>query len=110
MRICRVGSASFWFSMDATHTLDLPTGNKTKDPIINQVSVREQRIVVSKDSDFFYSHVLQGRPWKLLLIKTGNISSQGVCDLLERHLPTIETVLQTHTLVEIDRASVTPVM
>ena len=95
---------------DATHTLDLPTGNKTKDPIINQVSVREQRIVVSKDSDFFYSHVLQGRPWKLLLIKTGNISSQGVCDLLERHLPTIETVLQTHTLVEIDRASVTPVM
>jgi predicted nuclease of predicted toxin-antitoxin system len=62
---------------DATHTLDLPTGNKTKDSIINQVSVLEQRVVVSKDSDFFYSHVLQGRPWKLLLIKTGNISSQG---------------------------------
>lgn len=34
---------------DATHTLDLPTGNKTKDSIINQISVREQRIVVSKD-------------------------------------------------------------
>lgn len=95
---------------DATHTLDLPTGNKTKDSIINQVSVLEQRVVVSKDSDFFYSHVLQGRPWKLLLIKTGNISSQGICVLLERHLPTIETVLQTHTLVEIDRSSVTLVM
>ncbi len=95
---------------DATHTLDLPTGNKTKDPIINQVSVLEQRVVVSKDSDFFYSHVLHGRPWKLLLIKTGNISSQDVCVLLERHLSTIETVLQTHTLVEIDRSSVTPVM
>ena len=72
--------------------------------------MREQRIVVSKDLDFFYSHVLQGRPWKLLLIKTGNISSQGVCDLLERHLPTIEAALQAHTLVEIDRSSVTPVM
>jgi predicted nuclease of predicted toxin-antitoxin system len=95
---------------DATHTLDLQTGNKTKDPIINQVSVFEQRVVVSKDSDFFYSHVLQGRPWKLLLIKTGNISSQGICVLLERHLPTIEAALQTHTLVEIDRSSVTPVM
>ncbi len=95
---------------DATHTLDLPTGNKTKDSIINQISVREQRIVVSKDLDFFYSHVLQGRPWKLLLIKTGNISSQDVSVLLERHLPTIETVLQTHTLVEIDRSSITPVM
>jgi predicted nuclease of predicted toxin-antitoxin system len=110
MRISRVGSAQFSFSMDTTRTLDLSTGNKTKDPIINQVSVREQRVVVSKDSDFFYSHVLHGRPWKLLLIKTGNISSQDVCVLLERHLPTIETVLQTHTLVEIDRASVTPVM
>ncbi len=98
------------YGHDATHTLDLPTGNKTKDPIINQISVREQRVVVSKDSDFFYSHVLQGRPWKLLLIKTGNISSQGVCDLLERHLPTIEAALQAHTLVEIDRSSVTPVM
>jgi predicted nuclease of predicted toxin-antitoxin system len=95
---------------DATHTLDLPTGNKTKDPVINQLSVLEQRVVVSKDSDFFYSHVLQGRPWKLLLIKTGNISSQDVCALLERHLPTIETVLHTHTLVEIDRSSITPVM
>lgn len=95
---------------DAMHTLDLPTGNKTKDSIINQVSVLEQRVVVSKDSDFFYSHVLQGRPWKLLLIKTGNISSQDICVLLERHLPTIETILQSHTLVEIDRSSVTPVM
>lgn len=95
---------------DATHTLDLPTGNKTKDPVISQVSVLEERVVVSKDSDFFYSHVLQGRPWKLLLIKTGNISAQDLCVLLDHHLPTIETVLRTHTLVEIDRSSVTPVM
>lgn len=95
---------------DATHTQDLPTGNKTKDPAINQISAREQRVVVSKDSDFFYSHVLYGLPWKLLLIKTGNISSQDLCVLLERNLPTIETVLQSHTLVEIDRSSVIPLM
>lgn len=95
---------------DATHTLDFPTGNKTKDLVINQVSVREQRVVVSKDSDFFYSHVLHAHPWKLLLIKTGNISSQDLCVLLERNLPIIETALQSHTLVEIDRSSVTPVM
>jgi predicted nuclease of predicted toxin-antitoxin system len=95
---------------DATHTLDLPTGNSTKDPLINQLSLLEQRVVVSKDSDFFYSHVLQGCPWKLLLIKTGNISAQDLCILLERHLQTIETLLQTHSLVEIDRLSITPVI
>lgn len=95
---------------DALHTLDLPTGNTTTDPLINQLSVREHRIVVTKDSDFFYSHVLHGHPWKLLLIKTGNISAQDHCAVLERNLPTIETIFHTHTLVEIDRSSITPVM
>jgi predicted nuclease of predicted toxin-antitoxin system len=94
----------------AMHTLDLPTGNTTPDSLINQISVREHRIVVTKDSDFFYSHVLHGHPWKLLLIKTGNISAQDLCALLERNLPTLETVFQTYTLVEIDRSSITPVM
>lgn len=51
---------------DATHTLNLSAGNHTKDSVISQISVVEQRVVVSKDSDFVYSHVLQGRPWKLL--------------------------------------------
>jgi predicted nuclease of predicted toxin-antitoxin system len=95
---------------NATHTLDLPTGNTTKDSVINELSVVEQRVVVTKDSDFFYSHVLYGRPWKLLLIKTGNISAHDLCALLERHLSRIENVLQTHTLIEIDRSTVTPVL
>lgn len=95
---------------DAVHTLNLPTRNRTKDSVISQISVLEERVVVSKDSDFVYSHVLQGRPWKLLLIKTGNISAQDLIDLLSRHLSTIERVLQTHTLVEVDRSSVRPVI
>lgn len=37
---------------DATHTLDLPSGNTTKDRVINQLSFDEQRVVVSKDTDF----------------------------------------------------------
>lgn len=95
---------------DAIHTLNLSAGNHTKDSVISQISVREERVVISKDSDFVYSHVLKGRPWKLLLIKTGNISSQALHALLGRHLLTIEHALQTHTLVEVDRSSVTPVI
>ena len=67
-------------------------------------------MVISKDTDFFYSHILHGRPWKLLLIKTGNLSAQAVCALLERNLSAIETVLETHTLIEIDHATVKPVL
>ena len=75
-----------------------------------ELSFDEQRVVVSKDTDFFYSHLLQGRPWKLLLVKTGNISTRDLQALFERNLPAIETAFQTHTLVEIDRSAVTPVV
>jgi predicted nuclease of predicted toxin-antitoxin system len=94
---------------DAKHTLDLPAGNTTKDRIINQLSFDEQRIVVSKDTDFFYSHLLRGRPWKLLLVKTGNISTRDLRELFERNLSAIEAAFQTRPLVEIDRSAVTPV-
>lgn len=94
---------------DATHTLDLPAKNATKDGAINQVSIDQQRIVISKDTDFIYSHLLHGRPWKLLLVKTGNISTNNLRELFERNLPAIEAAFRTHTLVEVDRQAVTPV-
>jgi predicted nuclease of predicted toxin-antitoxin system len=92
---------------DAVHTLDLPAKNMTRDRDINQISLFEQGVVVSRDADFFYSHLLQARPWKLLLVRTGNISTGDLCDLFERNLPVIEAALQSNTLVELDRASVT---
>ena len=94
---------------DAKHTLDLPDGNATKDRAINQLSFDEERVVVSKDTDFFYSHLLHRRPWKLLLVKTGNISTRDLRALFQRNLPAIEAALQTHTLVELDHLAVTPV-
>ena len=94
---------------DVTHTLDLPAGNATKDGVINQLSRTEQRVVVSKDTDFFYSHLLHGRPWKLLSVKTGNISTRELRALFARNLPAIEAAFQAHSLVEIDRVAVMPV-
>ena len=60
---------------EAIHTLDLPLGNCTPDTVINELSVHEQYIVVTKDSDFVDSFLLQRRPWKLLLVSTGNITN-----------------------------------
>lgn len=95
---------------DAVHTVGLPDQNRTKDSVINQISIAEQRIVISKDTDFFYSHLLRGCPWKLLLIRTGNISTRDLCDVFERNLPSIEAALQLYTLVEVDWLAVTPVV
>lgn len=94
---------------DTLHTRDLPAQNLTRDGIINEISLRDQRVVVSKDTDFFYSHILQGRPWKLLLVRTGNIRAAELRAIFSRHLSAILAALQTHTLVEIDRLAVTPI-
>ena len=60
---------------EAVHTLDLPNGNRTQDEQINQLSLEKQWIVVSKDSDFVDSFLIQGKPYKLLLLATVNIKN-----------------------------------
>lgn len=95
---------------EAIHTRELPAGNVTRDGALNEISLRERCVVVSKDTDFFYSHVLQGRPWKLVLVRTGNLSAAMLKGLFLKHLEAIVAALQTHTLVELDRATVTAVI
>ncbi len=43
---------------DAIHTRDLPDHNATPDAVINFISIQEQRIVITKDSDFVQSFLL----------------------------------------------------
>ena len=74
---------------DALHTLDLPAGNRAIDKEINAISVSEQRIVVTKDSDFVVSFVLHGQPWKLLLVSTGNFSNRKLEQLVAANISAI---------------------
>ena len=70
-----------WFvsaGCDAVHTLDLPRGNRTSDDELTTLADTEGRAVITKDADFVDSHTLQGRPAKLLLISTGNISNAAL--------------------------------
>jgi len=41
---------------NAIHTLDLPNQNASRDGILNEVSMTESRVVVTKDTDFYHSH------------------------------------------------------
>ena len=76
--------------------------------MLNAISSSEQRVVKSKDTDFYFSHLLHGRPWKLPLVRTGNIGRRDLCDLMERNLAAIITAPDSHTLVKIDRHSIRP--
>ena len=91
---------------DAVHTSGLPARNRTPDEILNDLSFREQRVVVTKDSDFYHSHLLHGKPWKLLLVRTGNIRTRDLKALFQTHLSAILVALEQNSIVELDRQRV----
>ena len=80
--------------------------NRTPDEIINQLSLAEKRVVVTKESDFYHSHLLQGKPWKLLLVRTGNIRTRELTALFQRRLTVIVAAFDKNSLVELDRQAV----
>ena len=91
---------------DASHTLDLPDANRTTDGQINDVADREQRVVVTKDAGFVDSHLLQGRPPKLLLISTGNISNRDPEALVVPLIPDLVREFGSHSFLELGRAGI----
>lgn len=95
---------------DVLHTIELPDANRTKDRAINERSIADRRVVISKDTQFYYSHLLQGRPWKLLLVRTGNVRTRDLTLLFERNLPRILEALTSNTLVELDQHGPAPVV
>lgn len=94
-----------WHGQDVLHTLDLPLGNRTPDWRINEISVEEQRVVVTKDADFVNSFLISGVPYKLLLVSTGNISNRELEDIFVKNLPAILGALESYEYVEITRTS-----
>lgn len=86
---------------DAVHTLDLPDANRTSDTQILNFAERDQRAVVTKDADFVDSHTLHGRPAKLLLISTGNISNAELEKLMVPLIASIVAEFQVNSFVEL---------
>lgn len=87
---------------DVIHTDDLPNREFTTDSEIREISIKEERIVITKDSDFLDSYYLKGIPRKLLLISTGNIRNKALLSLFESNLNTIIELLNTYSFIEID--------
>jgi predicted nuclease of predicted toxin-antitoxin system len=86
---------------DAVHTLDLPDANRSTDEQVNDLADREQRVVVTKDADFVNTHILRGRPAKLLLVSTGNVSNSALEALMVPLIPDIVREFATHSFLEL---------
>jgi len=89
---------------DTVHTLDLPDGNRTTDQQLLDVADQEQRVMITKDADFVDSHLLHGRPGRLLLVSTGNISNLDLEALTAPLIPDIVREFRTYSFLELGRA------
>jgi predicted nuclease of predicted toxin-antitoxin system len=87
---------------DARHTLELSLGNRTSDDEVVACALREERIVVTKDSDFVQTFLLTGQP-PLLFVSTGNIANSELEMLLHRNLSAIESAFTSFRFIEITR-------
>jgi predicted nuclease of predicted toxin-antitoxin system len=98
-----------WFAAagcDALHTLDLPNANRSTDQQLIEQADLDGRVLVTKDADFVNSHLLSGRPGKLLLVSTGNISNAELGRLFVPLVSVLIAAFQTHAFIELTRGGI----
>ncbi|GHT21445.1 hypothetical protein FACS189430_01490 [Bacteroidia bacterium] len=78
--------------MDATHVMDYPMGEFTSDKEIIDIASREERIVITKDSDFFDYHLLKGYPPAILWLRIGNVKNKDLIEIIDTHLTKIQSL------------------
>jgi predicted nuclease of predicted toxin-antitoxin system len=91
---------------DTIHTKDLLNKNATSDTEINAISIRDNRIVITKDSDFLNSFLTIKEPYKLLLITTGNINNLELEALFAANLQSLVELFNNHSYIEMTRDSI----
>lgn len=91
---------------DAIHTLDLPEKNSTGDDFIIKIAESEQRIVITKDSDFLRSHLLSHQPAKLLMVNTGNIGNPALLHLFTSNFMLLKDLLKTKDYIELTQEEI----
>ncbi len=91
---------------DAIHTLELADKNQTDDLTINEISLAEKRVVITKDSDFYNSYEAKQEPFKLLYLTMGNIHNRDLLHLFEANLLLLIHSLQNGDAVEMNRTSI----
>ena len=85
---------------DAIHTDNLPNKEQTSDYEIFEKAYLEDRIIITKDTDFLNSFIIHKKPKKLLLITTGNISIKYLAKLFENYFEAIVDLFGSYNYIE----------
>ncbi|MGB4958743.1 MAG: DUF5615 family PIN-like protein [Saprospiraceae bacterium] len=74
---------------DAVHTKSYSEGIFLSDTAIRKLALQENRIIITKDSDFYNSHFIDAKMPPVLYLKIGNISNKDLISLIKNNLSTI---------------------
>jgi predicted nuclease of predicted toxin-antitoxin system len=91
---------------EATHVSTLSQGNRTQDSVINDYSLKNQCVVVTKDTDFVNSFLISKKPYKLLIVSTGNITNSELELILRSTIESITENFSSFDFIELNRSSV----
>lgn len=79
---------------DAIHTTYFSDGHLLDDIRIIEIAIEQERIVITKDSDFQDNFLLKGTPPKILLLKLGNISNKDLFKVIESVYTMVEQLFK----------------
>ena len=88
------------------HTLDLPQKNLTQVIQIIETAIRDDRVIITKDADFFNHLVLNGTPPKLLLLTMVNIVNKELLTIFQLNFTQTELLLEKHDVVEMNNSEI----
>ena len=91
--------AEYFEGHDIIHTSSPEEGNFTPDISINSLSISDQRVVITKDSDFYYSYITKQEPYKLVLVKLGNMRLKEIKSYFENNARQLIQLLEIHSFV-----------
>ncbi len=97
-----VALCEYFADYDCVHTSILEAGNLTKDSFINDLSIKEKRAVITKDTDFFYSFNTTGKPYKLVLVRLGNMRLTDLKNYFKKNSPKIIELLKNQSFIVLE--------
>lgn len=77
-------------------------GTLTPDSIIMSCADQENRIIITKDYDFYYAHVMYKKPSKLLLITIGNTKNRILFDSIRDNIVLIKSLFENYNFLELN--------
>ncbi len=75
---------------NSIHTTHFADGHLLNDNAIREIAISSNRIIVTKDSDFYEYYHVRGSPPVVLMITMGNISNSQLFHQLQNHKASIE--------------------